>query len=134
MTNETNYQILYNGNFSNGTELSYEEEQPPYDKYLVALLSRFTALLSMIASYVFIHEVIKDHKNQRHECHQHHHRRGQNKAISRVLLSMSVADIFFSLGWFLSTWMAPKELDFLWGQPGESSNLHLSRLHHFNWD
>jgi len=36
-----------------------------------------------------------------------------SKPLSRALLAMSIADIFFSIPWFLTTWPAPAELDYI---------------------
>jgi len=54
-----------------------------------------------------------------------HHSRGRNGNMSRpllrALLAMSVADIFFTIPWFLTTWMAPADLDYLWGNVGNQA-------------
>jgi len=67
------------------------------------------ALLSVIGAYCVIREVIVDLWERK-----------STKAtpISRVILSMSICDLFFSFGIFLSAWPSPKELPNLCGNVG----------------
>jgi len=60
--------------------------------------------MSLICSYVLIREVLVDLKSNRARM---------SKPLSRALLAMSIADIFFSIPWFLTTWPAPAELDYI---------------------
>ena len=64
---------------------------------------KIAAVLSMMGSYCIIREVCVDI------------RRHKSSVINRVLLSMSIADILFSFGWFLTAWPAPAELTYLKG-------------------
>ena len=68
-----------------------EDTATTIEAYLVALLPKPMAFLSMVGSYISIREVLVDHKLKR------------GKAIPRTLLALSVSDIVFSFGWFLTT-------------------------------
>ena len=79
--------------------------------YLIALVPKPSALLSLMGSYCVVREIVFDIFDAK--------RRGiRTKPISRVLLCMSSCDLFVSLGFFLSTWPAPKQLDYIWGNVG----------------
>lgn len=74
-----------------------------------------SALVSIVCSYVVIREVLKDHKklppsSSHHGCRTANSssKSTASKAIGKILLSMSVSDIIYSLAWFLSTWPSPK--------------------------
>ncbi|CAB9505950.1 expressed unknown protein [Seminavis robusta] len=65
-----------------------------------AILPKPFALLSVICSYVMIREVVEDQRSARHN----------GSPIKRVLLSMAIADVSFSIGYFLGTWPAPPDM------------------------
>lgn len=95
-------------------ETTFEEDSsygPLGNPVLVAVSPKIPALLSLIASYVLLREVVVDLKASKART---------SKTLLRILFSMSVADIFFSIPWVLTTWMAPAELDYLWGNVGTS--------------
>jgi carbonic anhydrase len=85
-------------NETDGDDDDWEDLYPALPAYLP---KPFT-LLSMFSSYVLLREVVFDQR----------HNRG--KPISRVLLSMSVADIIFSFAYFLGTWPAPPDTLYIW--------------------
>jgi hypothetical protein len=61
-------------------------------------MPKVAAALSMFASSVIICEVYQDFTAD------------TATAVSRILLSMSIGDLLFSLGWILGTWAVPKDL------------------------
>jgi len=61
----------------------------------------FTGGLSLIASYIMLREVVVDHQNRK------------GNAITRLLMSMGMADLFFSLGTIMGTFASPAELEYL---------------------
>lgn len=74
------------------------------------------ASISILGSYIILREVYCDHRDRRRQ--QHHRSRHNNISgnatilclpISRVLMSISVADIFFSIGLGMSTFVSPEE-------------------------
>jgi len=76
----------------------------------MAIVPKFGAALSLLGSMCIIAEVWQDHMRVRGA-----------RAVSRILLSMSISDIFFSVGWFLTTWPIPYGLPFAWGAAGNTS-------------
>lgn len=64
-----------------------------------------SAFLSIISSYTLIREVVED---LRHKTPAGMRARADvSKPLSRTLICMSIADLFFSVPWFLGTWVAP---------------------------
>jgi len=61
---------------------------------------------SAMGSYLILREVIADHQSNR------------GKVIPRLLMGLSLGDMFFSLGYMLSTFASPSELTYLWGNIG----------------
>lgn len=67
-------------------------------------LTQISAGLSILGSSILLAEVIADFQ------------RGQRvPPVSRILASVSIGDILFSFAWFLGTWVAPSDLDYLDG-------------------
>ena len=76
-----------------------------------AIIPKFSSLLSIFGSALIITEVILDHKQ------------GQMRdgATSRILLSLGIADIFFSFAYLLGTIPAPSDLVYIWGNVGNTA-------------
>lgn len=72
-----------------------------------------TAAISILGSYIILREAVADH------------RRRKGQPISRVLIAMSVSDIIFSIGLGLSTFVAPADLDYIWGNAGTKGTCEL---------
>ena len=62
----------------------------------LALIPKFTSMLSIPSSSFIIYEIYSDYK-----------RHGTN-SVQRILLGMSIVDILASSAWFMSTWAVPK--------------------------
>jgi MFS family permease len=63
-------------------------------------------LFSAMGSYVILREVTVDQRQRR------------GKVIPRILMGLSVADMFFSLAYMMSTFASPSELTYRWGTIG----------------
>ena len=102
-TVQPNSIIFSDSNASIMSDDGFEEDDLSYFTPAVAIIyvPKVASALSLLGSYCIIREVIGDIG------------RGRSTVISRVLLSMSIADILFSLGWFMTTWPAPKSLPYL---------------------
>ena len=86
-----------------GFFVAEEDDYWSYFTPAVAIIyvPKVASALSLMGSYCIIREVIGDIKL------------GRSTVISRVLFSMSIADVLFSIGWFMTTWPAPKSLSYL---------------------
>lgn len=83
-----------------------ETMHDPEDSFLLGVKGNvwvpvFTGGLSFFASYIMIREVVVDHQNRK------------GNAITRILMSMSVANLLFSLGTIMGTFASPSELEYL---------------------
>ena len=87
--------------------------------FLIAILPKIPASLSLLGSIAIINEVLLDgtilpRKGRNDEIrstdHHHHQRRKKlwGESLQRVLLAMSCYDLFSSVVFFLSTWPMPK--------------------------
>jgi len=98
---------------------NYEEEEDFWPAYLT-WIQKFFASLSIICSYVICREVCSDLK--RFNGRRRPSRVGQGghvqRAIGRILLNLSVADIIFSLAVFLGEWPAPTDTLYIHGAKG----------------
>jgi hypothetical protein len=65
------------------------------------IVQQVAATFSLIGSYVILREVISDHRRRR------------GRVIPRILMGISVADIFLAVACFMSTWASPRELEYL---------------------
>lgn len=63
----------------------------------LALVPKFTSMVSMPCSIWLIYEVVSDQRSGR-----------GTTSIQRILVGMTVVDILASCAWFSSTWMVPK--------------------------
>jgi hypothetical protein len=77
------------------------------------IVQQVAATFSLIGSYVILREVISDHRRRR------------GRVIPRILMGISVADIFLAVACFMSTWASPRELEYLWGNVGTTSTCTL---------
>jgi hypothetical protein len=68
-----------------------------------ALVPKFGAALSLFGSSMILYELHLDWRQGN----------ARDGATSRILVSMSIADIIFSLGYFLTTWPAPSDLNYI---------------------
>jgi hypothetical protein len=68
-----------------------------------ALVPKFGAALSLFGSSMILYELYLDWRQGN----------ARDGATSRILVSISVADIIFSMGFFLSTWPAPSDLTYI---------------------
>lgn len=82
------------------------------DMAFAAWAPKVPALLSLIGSYTLIREVSVDLRNKRSRI---------SRPLWRTLLAMSLADIFFSLAWFLGTWMSSADIDYSYGNAGNTA-------------
>ncbi|CAB9504688.1 expressed unknown protein [Seminavis robusta] len=72
-----------------------------------ALVPVFTGGLSLFGCYVVIREILTDHRARK------------GHSITRLLLSLSLANLVFAIGAMMSTFAAPQELDYnIWGNVG----------------
>ena len=86
--------------------------QPVGEKITFAMLPRFPAALSLVGSGLILREIFLDWRQEGGEG---------LKPTSRILLEVSIADILFSTAWLLTTLPAPKELDYIWGNMGNTA-------------
>lgn len=70
----------------------------PQDATVLAYLPKPFALLSMVCSYAMIRELAFDQFVMK-----------KGGPISRMLISVAVADVLFSLAWAMGTWAAPSD-------------------------
>ena len=100
---------------STATDVQYEgtgeDEWALYQ--LSSIVPIFTGGLSLIGAYIILREVIVDHKNKK------------GNSITRLLMSLSVADILFSSGIMMSTFVSPAGLDYIWGNIGNTETCEL---------
>lgn len=68
---------------------------------------KLPGLLSVIGSYIIIREITSSHQLGR-----------PSSSIPRLLLSMSIADIFFSAPYIFTTWAAPSHIENLYQASG----------------
>ncbi|CAB9506996.1 expressed unknown protein [Seminavis robusta] len=66
---------------------------------------KVAAFLSLVSSHVIIREVLLDAKQSSRST----------PPIAKALLAISLSDVVFSIGWFLTTWPSPRDLDYLQG-------------------
>lgn len=110
-SSETGARILHG--FSSTDEMMYEQEAEGYLPQSYSIVPLFTGGLSLIASSIIVREVIVDHRNQK------------GNAITRLLMSMSVAGALFALGTLMSTFASPSELDYLYWNIGTTATCDL---------
>lgn len=84
-----------------------------------AIVPKFAAVLSLLGSSCIIAEVVKDHRSNR-----------GSKPICRLLLAMSVSDMFISVGWFLTTWASPADTPYTWQAAGTVGTCELQGFLH----
>jgi hypothetical protein len=80
-----------------------DDTQPESELMASALVPKFAAALSLFGSSMILYELYLDWRQGN----------ARDGATSRILVSMSVSDIIFSLGWFLTTWPAPSDLTYI---------------------
>ena len=94
-----------------GDDLAHYDDDDWTDDWVLpkenTIIPLFTAGLSILGSYVILREVLTDHKQNK-----------RGLIIPRLLMSLSVADLFFSCGSFLSTFVSPRDLTYIWGNIG----------------
>ena len=104
-------------------ELCYETSF--WNEFFEFQLPKTASAISILCSLVLIIELLQDfthrQSRRRHRTqqqlrtlgaggeHRHHHHQQQQHVISKVLFSVCVGDVLFSLGWFLGTWAGDKE-------------------------
>lgn len=81
---------------------------PDYQQYSMATVPRVAGLLSVTGSLTIILECWLDWFD------------GKDTPISRLLVSLSVADLLFSTAWIISTSASPSELEYVKGNVGTS--------------
>lgn len=74
-----------------------------------AIVPKIAAALSILGSSCIIAEVLVDHGQKK------------GRAVPRLLLSMSISDLFFSFAWFLTTWPSPVGTNYVWGAKGTTA-------------
>ena len=72
-----------------------------------SIIPLFTAGLSILGSYIILREATVDIRQNK-----------RGKVIPKILMSLSVADLFFSFGCLMSTFASPKDLTYIWGNIG----------------
>jgi hypothetical protein len=77
-------------------------------KTALALVPKFSSVLSIPCAFALIYEVLSDQRSGR-----------GTSSIQRILVGMCVVDILASTAWFLSTWAAPEAT----GWPFASGNV-----------
>lgn len=80
-----------------------------------AYLPKPFACISMVCSFVMVREIIADHRQPNAAAVSN------GDPIKRMLLSNAVADLLFSLAYFLTTWPSPHD-DVTWGITGNIGN------------
>ena len=73
----------------------------------------FTGGLSVFGAFVILRELVVDHQTKR------------GNSISRMLMSLSVANMMFSSGIMMSTFASPAGLDYIWGNVGNTQTCEL---------
>jgi len=95
-----------------------EEGDDYYDNFVLpkanSIVPVVTGGLSLIGSYIILREVFVDRHNNR-----------GGKAIARLLTSLSIADVLWSVGSVMSTFVAPSDLDYIWGNIGNQQTCTL---------
>ena len=87
---------------------------------LVALGPKLPALLSMLGSYCIIRECVCEIRRKTKRGG------GSCRTLLRALVALSVADLFSSAAWFLSTWMFPSNMkDDAWGNIGSLATCNI---------
>ena len=76
----------------------------------------FTGGLSLFGALVILREVVVDHQTKR------------GNSISRMLMSLSVANMLFSIGIMMSTFASPAGLNYIWGNVGNTETCELQGL------
>jgi hypothetical protein len=71
-----------------------------------AIVPKFAAALSLFGSFMLLYELYLDWRQGN----------ARDGAIVRILVSLSVSDIIFSLAWFLTTWPSPSDLTYIRNQ------------------
>jgi hypothetical protein len=99
---------------NNDNDVDYDnddenDDYPLQQQKAMALLPKFTSFLSLLGSACIICEVLADGRHK-----------SSHSSINRILLSLSVSDTLFSMGWFLGVWPSPRDStsDYQWGAVG----------------
>jgi len=82
-------------------------------------LPKISGGLSLVGSAIIIAEVLAEAAEARRSTQRTSSNGASGRSIatasSRLLLSMSIGDVLYSLGWVFGTWLSPSDLDYLEG-------------------
>jgi hypothetical protein len=82
-------------------------EYPESEHIARAIVPKVAAVLSLFGSSMILTELYLDWRGHRQG------NKARDGATSRILMSMSISDIIFSFGYFLTTWPAPSDLTYI---------------------
>lgn len=88
---------------------------PFANQALLSIAPKIPAALSMVGSYAIIREAVVDLKAPNRLRIPR-----LSRTLLRTLVALSVADLFYSLPWVLTTQTAPSEIPYLYGNVGNT--------------
>jgi len=105
----------------------------------LAIVPKIPAVLSIVGSYIIIREGSTDiwrrcKRNRRRSSPKQDSKRRRSEIsmmLIRTMISLSIADLFFSIPWFVTTWAVPSRISTneqgqeLWGNTGNDATCTL---------